>query len=53
MSEEIIYECLRCGARMTEADLKFRGEDLIKCVNCSYKVLRKVRPPIAHRVKAI
>ncbi|MFQ6086107.1 MAG: DNA-directed RNA polymerase subunit P [Candidatus Bathyarchaeia archaeon] len=46
-----IYECLHCGFRTTYEELMRRAE--IKCYNCGYHVLRKVRPPIVKRLKAI
>jgi DNA-directed RNA polymerase subunit RPC12/RpoP len=46
-----IYECSRCGAR-------FKGEKLILrnrivCPECGYRVIKKVKPPVVHRVKAV
>lgn len=37
---------------MTEADLKFRGGE-VKCIHCSYRILKKIRSPVVRRVKAI
>lgn len=46
----IVYECLKCGARVTSEELARIPE--IKCPNCGFRVLRKVRPPIVKRLKA-
>ncbi|HID90889.1 TPA: RNA polymerase Rbp10 [Candidatus Bathyarchaeota archaeon] len=45
-----IYECLRCRATISFEELMRKTE--MKC-HCGYHVLRKVRPPIVKRVKAI
>lgn len=50
--ESVLYECLRCGARMSLANLEERGGS-VKCIMCSYRVLKKVKAPIVKRVKAI
>ena len=50
--ENVTYKCVRCGTRMTRKDLEERGGEN-KCINCSYRVLKKVRPPIVKRIKAI
>ena len=47
----MIYECVRCGHRFDGKKLAERGA--IKCPECSFKVIRKTRPPIVKRVKAI
>jgi len=52
VAPEIVYECIRCGARVSTGDLELRGGE-IKCTVCGYRVLRKIRPPIVKRVKAI
>jgi len=46
-----VYECTECGKLV-------RGEDLleldqIKCPHCKNRVLKKLRPPIVRRVKAV
>ncbi|HDI07966.1 MAG TPA: DNA-directed RNA polymerase subunit P [Candidatus Bathyarchaeota archaeon] len=55
MSEEgsvnLVYECIRCGAKVSTEDLTLRGGG-IKCTVCGYRVLRKIRPPVVKRVKA-
>ena len=55
MTEEkvsLVYECVRCGAKVTTEELELRG-GAIKCTHCGYRVLKKVRPPIVKRMKAI
>ncbi|RLI22517.1 DNA-directed RNA polymerase subunit P [Candidatus Bathyarchaeota archaeon] len=55
MTEEkvsLVYECVRCGAKITTEELELRG-GAIKCTHCGYRVLKKIRPPIVKRVKAI
>jgi DNA-directed RNA polymerase subunit P len=48
--KEVIYECVRCGGRFSISQI----EELdFRCPNCKYKVFKKIRPPIAKRVKAI
>jgi DNA-directed RNA polymerase subunit RPC12/RpoP len=49
--KNVHLECLRCGQEMTGKNLEERG-GIIKCINCGYKVLRKIRPPIARKHKA-
>ena len=55
MSEErgrgIVYECVKCGAKVPSEDLEMRGGG-VKCTYCSYRVLRKIRPPIVKRIRA-
>lgn len=48
-SEGIVYECVNCGYKVTTKDIELRGGG-VKCVFCSYRVLRKVRPPVVRRV---
>jgi len=55
MAEEkvsLVYECVRCGAKITTEELELRG-GTIKCTQCGYRVLKKIRPPIVKRVKAV
>jgi DNA-directed RNA polymerase subunit P len=52
ITPEIVYECIRCGAKVSTEDLELRGGE-IKCTVCGYRVLRKIRPPIVKRVKAV
>jgi len=50
--QEIVYECVICGARVTRKNLEFRG-GRVRCPNerCRSSVLKKVRPPIAKHIK--
>lgn len=47
----LVYECLRCGAKVSTEELELRGGE-IKCTVCGYRVLKKIRPPVVKRVKA-
>jgi len=47
----IVYECVRCGAKVSTEDLELRGGE-IKCTVCGYRVLKKIRPPVVKRVQA-
>jgi DNA-directed RNA polymerase subunit P len=47
----VIYECERCGTRQTLEDLSKLPE--LTCINCGYRVLKKVRPPVVKRVDAV
>ncbi|MDQ1279849.1 MAG: DNA-directed polymerase subunit [Thermoproteota archaeon] len=47
----VTYKCVQCGAIITSDQFSLLLE--IKCPNCGYRVLRKVRPPIVKRVKAV
>jgi len=49
--EQMTYECVRCGTQFSGKELAVREQ--IKCPYCSYHVLKKIRPPIVKRVKAI
>jgi DNA-directed RNA polymerase subunit P len=46
----VVYECIRCGTKITAEKLAQLPE--IKCI-CGYKVLKKVRPSVVKQVKAI
>ncbi|MBC7131051.1 hypothetical protein H5T51_07540 [Candidatus Bathyarchaeota archaeon] len=48
----LVYECIRCGAKVSTEELELRGGE-IKCTVCGYRVLKKIRPPVVKRVKAI
>ena len=55
MAEEkvsLVYECVRCGAKITTEELELRG-GAIKRTHCGYRVLKKIRPPIVKRVKTV
>lgn len=45
----LVYECVRCGAKVTTDEIKLRGGQ-VKCTVCGYRVLKKVRPPVVKRV---
>lgn len=47
----IVYECVRCGAKVPSEELGLRGGE-IKCIVCGYRVLKKIRPPVVKRVSA-
>ena len=46
----VTHVCVQCGKVITSEQLALMLE--IKCPNCGYRVLRKVRPPIVKRIKA-
>jgi DNA-directed RNA polymerase subunit P len=59
MSEEakklkhgLVYECVKCGAPVALEELELRGGG-VKCTHCGYRVLKKIRPPVVKRVKAV
>jgi DNA-directed RNA polymerase subunit RPC12/RpoP len=45
------YKCARCGHIVTGDELELLGE--IKCINCGYRVLVKIKPPMAKRLKGV
>jgi len=47
----IVYECIRCGAKVPLEEIELRGGE-IKCIVCGYRVLKKIRPPVVKRVSA-
>lgn len=47
----LVYECLKCGAKVSIEELELRGGE-IKCTVCGYRILKKIRPPVVKRVKA-
>jgi len=49
-SSEEKYECISCRSKISTNVLLLSPE--IKCPNCGYRVLRKVRPPIVKKLKA-
>ena len=52
MAEEIMYECLRCGKKAPGKEWMRTGDiGAFKCPVCSFKISKKIRPPIAKRVK--
>ncbi len=48
--EDVIYECVRCGARVTKRELDSYLS--VKCI-CGYRVFRKVRPEVVKQVPAV
>jgi len=48
-SVSLVYECVRCGAKVSTEDLEMRGGG-IKCTVCGYRVLKKIRPPVVKRI---
>ncbi|MDI6805777.1 MAG: RNA polymerase Rbp10 [Candidatus Bathyarchaeia archaeon] len=50
-SAGIVYECVRCGAKVPSEELELRGGE-IKCIVCGYRILKKIKPPVVKRVKA-
>ena len=49
--EEHMYRCLRCGKTFTKEEMETLPG--VRCPYCGYKIIVKLRPPIAKRVKAI
>ncbi|UCE96886.1 MAG: DNA-directed RNA polymerase subunit P [Candidatus Bathyarchaeota archaeon] len=47
--EGLVYECVRCGAKVATKELELRGGG-IKCTFCGYRILKKIRPPVIKRV---
>lgn len=47
----LIYECVRCGAKVAIDELELRGGG-VKCTFCGYRVLKKKRSPVVKRVQA-
>ncbi len=45
----IIYECERCGTKQSLEELSRFPE--LKCKNCGYRVLKKVRPPLPKKIE--
>ncbi|MDH2901502.1 MAG: RNA polymerase Rbp10 [archaeon] len=45
----IIYECERCGTKQSLEQLSEQPE--IRCINCGYRVLKKVRPPVVKNIE--
>lgn len=49
--KDTTFKCLRCGHT-------FKGEQMITrdrvvCPVCGYKIVAKIRPPIAKRIRAV
>jgi len=47
----VIYECERCGTKQSIEELMQLPE--IKCINCGYRVLKKVRSPVVKKVDSV
>jgi DNA-directed RNA polymerase subunit RPC12/RpoP len=47
----IVYECIRCGARVPSEELELRGGET-KCIICGYRILKKIKPPVVKRVQS-
>ena len=47
----IVYERVRCGAKVPSEELELRGGEM-KCIVCGYRILKKIRPPVVKRVPA-
>jgi DNA-directed RNA polymerase subunit RPC12/RpoP len=50
-STGIVYECMRCGAKVSSDELELRGGET-KCTVCGYRILKKIRPPVVKRIPA-
>lgn len=48
-SPGVVYECVRCGAKVATEELELRGGG-VKCTICGYRILKKIRPPVIKRV---
>lgn len=47
----IVYECVRCEAKVPSEELELRGGQM-KCIVCGYRILKKIKPPVVKRVPA-
>jgi len=47
---KVVYKCVQCGSDITSEQLSIMLE--IKCPNCGYRVLRKMRPTVVKQTKA-
>jgi len=47
----VFYECVRCGLVFDGEKIAERGS--LKCPDCGYHIIKKVKPPIAKKVKAV
>ncbi|RLE85937.1 MAG: DNA-directed RNA polymerase subunit P [Thermoprotei archaeon] len=48
---ERIYRCLKCGRIFSREEMETLPG--VRCPYCGHKVIIKIRPPIAKRVKAV
>jgi DNA-directed RNA polymerase subunit RPC12/RpoP len=44
----VVYECVRCGTKQSWEELSALPD--IRCINCGYIVLKKVRPPVVKHI---
>ncbi|MBI4021579.1 MAG: DNA-directed RNA polymerase subunit P [Candidatus Aenigmarchaeota archaeon] len=44
------YQCLNCGKQV---DLDLKAAKKIQCSYCGYRILEKLRPPVAKRLSAV
>ena len=49
--EKQTYECARCGRLIRGDEIVMRNR--VVCPRCGYRVIKKVKPPIVHRIKAV
>lgn len=49
--EELIYECLKCNRLFSKEEMETLPG--VRCPYCGHRVIMKVRPPIAKRVKSV
>ena len=47
----IVYECVRCGAKVPSDELELRGGDT-KRIICGYRILKKIKPPVVKRIQS-
>jgi len=45
-----MFKCLHCGK---EVDIKLNSSKKIQCTFCGYRILRKVRPQVTKKIKAV
>jgi DNA-directed RNA polymerase subunit RPC12/RpoP len=50
--EGIVYVCVWCGKDVPLKQLELRGGS-IRCIHCSFRVLKKKRPSIVRRIRAV
>jgi DNA-directed RNA polymerase subunit P len=47
----VLYECVRCGLVFDGEQIAERGS--LKCPDCGYHIIKKVKPPVVKRVNAV
>lgn len=45
----VVFECMSCKAHISSEQLATTPE--VKCPNCGYRVLKKVRPPVVKSIR--